>query len=128
MVEALQVLAGLQNNALLQAPSKHDCETESMQVDRAEADFEFSRKFVTQEKQLAAQYADMYFTRLHTLKKGLLATGAQKWKGRGKVVDRILEAEVDSLSVVVGTVFKEMKLRPNILDEYNGKEIAPAAE
>ncbi|EKX48257.1 DNA polymerase delta small subunit [Guillardia theta CCMP2712] len=88
------------------------------QLDRTDIDCDFSTKFVTQQKSLAAQYADVYYLRLMTLKHGLLDEARSKCKVY-KPANRILDLEVGQKSMIVGTLLKVMKFRPNILDEFN---------
>ena len=61
-------------------------------------------RFVTQKRDMAAQYADLYFVRLIN---------------PPKLCERILEAETGVRCILVGTLYKEMKLKPNILEELN---------
>ena len=65
--------------------------------------------------------------RLQTLKPQVAAVAAQKWKSNGAAhIDRILEIPTGQKCFVVGTIYKEMVLKPNILDEFTNKDAAPA--
>jgi len=73
------------------------------------------------------RYSDLYFMRLQTLKPQVAAVAAQKWKSNGAAhIDRILEIPTGQKCFVVGTIYKEMVLKPNILDEFTNKDAAPA--
>jgi DNA polymerase delta subunit 2 len=81
-------------------------------------------RFVTQKREMAAQYADLYFVRLLKLKSDLIQRSKAKWdtpSNQPKVCQRILDAEIGVRCIMVGTLYKEMKLKPNILDELNGE-------
>ena len=79
-------------------------------------------RFVTQKRDMAAQYADLYFVRLLKLKADLVKRSKAKWDSSinpPKLCERILEAETGVRCILVGTLYKEMKLKPNILEELN---------
>ncbi|KAL3142785.1 hypothetical protein ABBQ38_003084 [Trebouxia sp. C0009 RCD-2024] len=62
------------------------------------------------------QYAHIYFQRLMLMKPPLLAKARQKWPG--VQLANILTLPENDEVMVVGTVYKDMKLKPSILDEY----------
>lgn len=62
------------------------------------------------------QYAHIYFQRLMLMKPPLLTKVRQKWPGI-KLANILTLPENDEV-LVVGTVYKDMKLKPSILDEY----------
>ncbi|XP_023903662.1 DNA polymerase delta small subunit [Quercus suber] len=63
------------------------------------------------------QYSQIYFTRLH-LMRTLLYSLAPNWKPHLPVCT-ILQLEKDRECIIVGTLYKHMKLKPCILDEYS---------
>ena len=73
------------------------------------------------------QYADMYFARLVQLKKPVESIAAEAWSDfeiAGEVVrkvDRVLDVRQGELCWVAGTIYMEMALKPNILDDI-GKD------
>jgi DNA polymerase delta subunit 2 len=79
-------------------------------------------------KNFTKQYATLYFSRLTALKKTVLAVASaalprypQCARADGsapKVCERILDMVAGEFCVVAGTLFKDMKLKPCILDEY----------
>ncbi|KAK7848769.1 dna polymerase delta small subunit, partial [Quercus suber] len=66
------------------------------------------------------QYSQIYFTRLH-LMRTLLYSLAPNWKPHLPVCT-ILQLEKDRECIIVGTLYKHMKLKPCILDEYSKEE------
>ena len=40
-----------------------------------------------------------------------------------KYEDKILRVTTGARCYIIGTVYKEMKLKPNILDEYHAREV-----
>ncbi|DBA76745.1 TPA: hypothetical protein ACH3X2_008775 [Trebouxia sp. C0005] len=62
------------------------------------------------------QYAHIYFQRLMLMKPPLLTKVRQKWPG--VQLANILTLPENDEVLVVGTVYKDMKLKPSILDEY----------
>jgi DNA polymerase delta subunit 2 len=73
------------------------------------------------------QYADMYFARLAQLKPAVEQVAADAWSDleimgeTPRRVDRVLDVRQGDLCWVVGTVYMEMPLKPNVLDDI-GKE------
>uniref|UniRef100_A0A7N0V3T3 DNA polymerase delta small subunit n=3 Tax=Kalanchoe fedtschenkoi TaxID=63787 RepID=A0A7N0V3T3_KALFE len=63
------------------------------------------------------QYSQIYFARLH-LMRSIIYSLIPNWKSHIPVCT-VLELEKDKECIVVGTVYKHMKLKPCILDEYS---------
>ncbi|PHH78011.1 hypothetical protein CDD82_3268 [Ophiocordyceps australis] len=69
------------------------------------------------------QYGDMYFLRLAKLKPVVDEVAAAAWEGtligdeEAKKVDRVLDVRQGDLCWVVGTVYMEMALKPNVLED-----------
>ncbi|KAK7285485.1 hypothetical protein RJT34_20258 [Clitoria ternatea] len=63
------------------------------------------------------QYSQIYFARLH-LMRTLLYSLVPNWKPNFSVCT-VLELKEDKECVIVGTLYKHMKLKPRILDEYS---------
>lgn len=81
------------------------------------------------------QYASVYYSRLLRLRPNVQAAAAAAWvdgggggEGGPRLVDRISALEAGCEAVVVGTLYKVMKLKPSILDEYKKKSTAAALE
>ena len=76
-----------------------------------------SQRFLLQgPRTFQRQYAQLYFCRLAALAPAARARAEAKWPGVPVV--KTLGASEDRDVAVVGTLFKQMKLRPNVLDEY----------
>ncbi|KAK9471641.1 DNA polymerase alpha/epsilon subunit B-domain-containing protein [Dipodascopsis tothii] len=71
------------------------------------------------------QFANLYFTRLSALKPDIVRAAAQTWDGMKisnkivKQVDRVLDVEQGELCWIVGTVYLDMALKPNIFTEIS---------
>ncbi|GIL57750.1 hypothetical protein Vafri_12896 [Volvox africanus] len=63
------------------------------------------------------QYAQLYFSRLMLLKEIMQGRVQQLWPGIP--VCSILEVQESMEVAVIGTIYKNMKLKPSILDEYS---------
>jgi DNA polymerase delta subunit 2 len=77
------------------------------------------------------QFANLYFARLAELRPRAEAAACAKW-GESVLEQRVktLDAEPDSEALIVGTVYNEMKNKPNIMDEFTRDvlEERPAAD
>ncbi|KAF1920258.1 DNA polymeras-like protein subunit delta-2 [Ampelomyces quisqualis] len=77
------------------------------------------------DRHYAQQYADMYFLRLKQLTKAVKAKAHEAWHGfelggeKAQFVDRVLDVRQGELCWVVGTVYMEMALKPNVLDDIS---------
>lgn len=73
------------------------------------------------------QYADMYFARLAQLKPAVDAIASEAWADfeiageTARKVERVLDVRQGELCWVTGTVYMEMPLKPNVLEDL-GKE------
>ncbi|KAI9775310.1 MAG: hypothetical protein M1839_001294 [Geoglossum umbratile] len=77
------------------------------------------------EKHYQQQYADLYFLRLAKLKPAVEDVAAEAWDGfqiAGETVrrvERVLDVRQGELCWVAGTVYMDMPLKPNILDDIS---------
>ena len=77
------------------------------------------------EKHYQQQYGDMYFLRLTKLKPAVEEIAAQAWDGfqiAGETVEkveRVLDVRQGKLCWVAGTIYMEMTLKPNILEDIS---------
>ncbi|ORY09275.1 DNA polymeras-like protein subunit delta-2 [Clohesyomyces aquaticus] len=75
------------------------------------------------EKHYGQQYADMYFLRLAQLKEAIKRQAEEAWKDfelageKATMVDRVLDVRQGDLCWIIGTVYMEMALKPNVLDD-----------
>ncbi|KAF1971379.1 DNA polymeras-like protein subunit delta-2 [Bimuria novae-zelandiae CBS 107.79] len=77
------------------------------------------------EKHYHHQFADMYFLRLVQLKQAVKQKAHDAWDDfklggeRASYVERVLDVRQGELCWVVGTVYMEMALKPNVLDDLS---------
>ncbi|KAK3148497.1 hypothetical protein QOZ80_3BG0295770 [Eleusine coracana subsp. coracana] len=74
------------------------------------------------EKYQGQQYSHIYFTRLHHMR-NLLHALVPSWKPQVPVTT-VLGLEEGKDCIIVGTLYKHMKLKPSILDEYSKERSA----
>lgn len=71
------------------------------------------------------QYGDMYFLRLAKIKPAVEEVASKAWDGTeiggelAKRVDRVLDVRQGELCWVAGTVYMDMRLKPNILEDVS---------
>ncbi|KAI9809848.1 MAG: hypothetical protein M1825_000281 [Sarcosagium campestre] len=77
------------------------------------------------EKHYQQQFGDLYFLRLAKLKPAVELSAAEAWEGfqiAGETVrrvDRVLDVRQGEFCWVAGTVYMDMPLKPNILDDIS---------
>ncbi|KAM3465259.1 hypothetical protein NHJ6243_001815 [Beauveria neobassiana] len=78
-----------------------------------------------QQRSYQQQYGDMYFLRLTKIKPAIEEVAAAAWDGTtvggetAKKVDRVLDVRQGELCWVAGTVYMDMALKPNILEDVS---------
>ena len=80
-------------------------------------------RFALDEK-IYGQYFQLYYQRLMLLLPRLKLAVEAKWPGASTA--KVLDLKEGEECVIMGTLYKEMKLKPSILDEY-GKDLALGA-
>jgi DNA polymerase delta subunit 2 len=63
----------------------------------------------------AQQFAKVYFLRLSRLRERLKEKCLERWKAQTPC--RVLDIDPSRISVVIGTLYCEMKLKPNVLED-----------
>ncbi|PNS17774.1 DNA polymerase subunit delta-2 [Sphaceloma murrayae] len=82
----------------------------------------------TSSRTYTQQFSDLYFSRLALLKPATSSHAHETWSGfrLGKTaaqkVERVLDVRQGDLCYVVGTVFMEMPLKPNVLEDVGREE------
>ncbi|KAF3321102.1 DNA polymerase delta small subunit isoform X2 [Carex littledalei] len=74
------------------------------------------------EKYKGQQYSHIYYVRLHQMR-SLLQSFISKWKPH-LPVNSVLGLEEGKECIIVGTLYKHMKLKPSVLDEYSKERSA----
>eukprot|EP00668_Euglena_longa_P013885 GGOE01017836.1.p1 GENE.GGOE01017836.1~~GGOE01017836.1.p1 ORF type:complete len:472 (+),score=150.62 GGOE01017836.1:23-1417(+) len=76
-------------------------------------------KFTNLQRDFSRQYSHLYFTRLAEIQRQLGAVCLERWKASGvKEVVRILDIQPGVPCICVGTLYKDMALKPNFLADY----------
>ena len=114
------------DNSLLSRPS----EDQHTVLERAASSYNPMPSFTLprgENRHYQQQYADMYFARLAQLKPAVESIASEAFDGyviageTARRVDRVLDVRQGELCWVIGTVYMEMPLKPNILEDI-GKE------
>lgn len=75
------------------------------------------------DRQYQQQYADIYFLRLTKIKPAVEEVAIAEWEGlsigneKARRVDRVLDVRQGELCYVVGTIYVDMPLKPNVMDD-----------
>ncbi|KAI1048643.1 hypothetical protein LB506_002347 [Fusarium annulatum] len=108
--------------SLLRTPSEtsHQVPTRSVSVYKPLQSFVLNKQRSYQQ-----QYGDMYFLRLTKIKPAIDKVAAEAWTGttigeeEAQRVERVLDVRQGELCWVTGTVYMEMPLKPNILEDVS---------
>ncbi|CAL8463006.1 g2540 [Coccomyxa elongata] len=91
---------------------------DSLHLQRASATYyNKDERFRIEKRTYDNQYAQLYFCRLLKMAPRLKQRIGKQWPGMP--VTKILDLPENQEVVVIGTLYKEMKLKPSILNEYN---------
>lgn len=80
---------------------------------------------LAKDKSYKQQFADMYFLRLTKIKPAVEAIAAEAWDETEiggeevKRVERVLDIRQGELCWTIGTVYMDMPLKPNILEDVS---------
>ncbi|KAK0228301.1 DNA polymerase alpha/epsilon subunit B-domain-containing protein [Armillaria fumosa] len=72
------------------------------------------------DKSYKYQYSNIYFTRLSELRKPIEEKALKRWAnvdGKPRLVRRVLEVVKSQLCYIIGTVYMDMPLKPNVLED-----------
>jgi DNA polymerase delta subunit 2 len=110
---------------LLRPPSKDDGTEERSRISSSYNPMYSFRLARGDTKQYRQQYGDMYFLRLAMLKPVIEKIASEEWEDfeiageRAQRVPRVLDVRQGHLCWVVGTVYMDMPLKPNILEDIS---------
>ncbi|KAF6819110.1 DNA polymerase alpha/epsilon subunit B [Colletotrichum sojae] len=111
--------------ALLQKPDEAAAASSESLV-RAPSHYKPLSTFtLPKERSYQQQYADVYFLRLTSIRPAVDAVAAEAWDGtviggeEARRVDRVLDVRQGELCWVTGTVYMDMALKPNILEDVS---------
>ncbi|CRK46473.1 hypothetical protein BN1723_007081 [Verticillium longisporum] len=103
---------------------KSDAET--TQLARAPSTYKPLATFLLKkDRSYQQQFADVYFLRLTHIKPAVEKIAAEAWDGTviggepAKQVNRVLDVRQGELCWVAGTIYMEMRLKPNILEDVS---------
>lgn len=85
-----------------------------------------SSEFVLKNKDFKYQYAPLYAERLSCLRVDIIEEARRKW-GNSVPLKNLAELNTNERCLIVGTLYKEMKNKPNILREMAEDEENPLA-
>lgn len=95
-------------------------------LDRAPSSYKPLHSFrLKKDRSYKQQYGDMYFLRLAKIKPAVEQVASEAWDDldiggeRVKKVDRVLDVRQGQLCWVVGTVYMDMALKPDILEDVS---------
>jgi len=95
-------------------------------VERDSADYKCADDpFVIGERVYNKQFAHLYFQRLQVIRPAIQEKINSGWKD--VPMKKILEVEAGVECAVIGTLYKDMKLKPSVLDEYSQDKTIKAA-
>lgn len=93
---------------------------------RAESAYKPLHSFALEkQRSYKQQFGDMYFLRLTKIKPAVEEVAAKAWEGteiggeRATRVERVLDVRQGELCWVAGTVYMDMRLKPNILEDVS---------
>ena len=66
------------------------------------------------------QFNQFYFKRLEQLRPAVKEAAEMKWNTPAEYVDNILDLKPGILTVIIGTMYKEQKLKPCVFEDITG--------
>ncbi|KAH8908862.1 DNA polymerase subunit delta-2 [Coniochaeta sp. PMI_546] len=109
-------------SSLLAKPSDETPEV----PERAPSHYAPLKTFVLEKnRQYQQQYADIYFLRLTKIKPAVEEVAAAEWDGlsvgneKARRVERVLDVRQGELCYVAGTIYVDMPLKPNVMDDVS---------
>lgn len=77
------------------------------------------------DRQYQQQYADIYFLRLTKIRPAVEEVAEAEWDGlsvgneKARRVDRVLDVRQGELCYVAGTIYVDMPLKPNVMEDVS---------
>lgn len=81
-----------------------------------------SESFLIKKRAYDVQYAPLYAERLVSMRAELEKCAMKKWDYQYDVKKSLVDLETNTKSIIIGTLYKEMKNKPNILKELADDE------
>jgi DNA polymerase delta subunit 2 len=90
------------------------------QINRVKQTFENKHAYTLPQKHYIKQYSNLYYTRLNQLRPRLLAKCEDSWNV--PFVAKIVSLSMGKACFIIGTVYVDAPLKPNILDEITREQ------
>jgi DNA polymerase delta subunit 2 len=119
--DAWTLLSPSASSSELQAKidSSSDSNPAGTQPKRAVAKFTGRyQRFMLEEKRYTKQFSHLYLHRLLALRSAMLASAEKKWGGECARVEKVIDLASGDQGYVIGTLYKEQKYKPCVLDEF----------
>ncbi|KAI5777676.1 DNA polymerase delta subunit 2 [Geopyxis carbonaria] len=123
MASSSSAAAAADIESLLQPPTGEL--TRTVPAERTQTKYDVSPIYTLGDKTYQQQFSDMYYLRLSVLKPIVEAIAAADWSDFvigdevAHAVDRVLDVRQGELCWVTGTVYMDMPLKPNILEDIS---------
>ncbi|CAO3693059.1 unnamed protein product [Umbelopsis ramanniana] len=111
------------NEPLLSTPSDQDFTVPDEILRKTAEHTEVSdaeNPYILKEQTFRQQYANIYFIRLTKLRAATLEAARERWSGlpeKTEYVSKVLDVQAGKLCYIIGTVYMDMPLKPNILED-----------
>ncbi|KAI9101041.1 DNA polymerase alpha/epsilon subunit B-domain-containing protein [Phlyctochytrium arcticum] len=110
------------NSTLLSSPDPNQKSDEEDLVRQPASVIPTWESFIVKKREYTQQYAGMYFVRLNMMRSRVLAAAEQRWAKpkSGAIpphIPRALDVKPGEICYIAGTIYMDMPLKPNILDE-----------
>eukprot|EP01134_Creolimax_fragrantissima_P004579 CFRG4579T1 len=113
---------------LMQHVDESTKDSNDAKVERTSATFANNgKRFLTRGKGVQQQYSHIYYARLEMLKESVKQNALKQWGKEAPFVENILALRTGQKACILGTVYKEMKKKPNILRELDEAFVAPSS-
>uniref|UniRef100_A0A0G4FN87 DNA polymerase delta subunit OB-fold domain-containing protein n=1 Tax=Chromera velia CCMP2878 TaxID=1169474 RepID=A0A0G4FN87_9ALVE len=122
--EFLQAPVGLEKPSSFEEEQEGENGKGAQTIVRRASEFQnFSARFYLKHRTYTQQYSQVYYIRLHTLRKDVMETAQAKWSDlpEKRFLPRILEAHPNMECVIIGTTYKNMTLKPSVFDSLAQK-------
>uniref|UniRef100_A0A060T813 DNA-directed DNA polymerase n=1 Tax=Blastobotrys adeninivorans TaxID=409370 RepID=A0A060T813_BLAAD len=115
------------DESLLKDPNENESYPTRSRVVSKSTDVSYNSDFLLDmsKRQYGQQFANLYYMRLEVLKPRVMENAKQSWEGMkfgGLTVQhasRILDIRQGNLVWIVGTIYKDMKYKPNVLEDVS---------
>ncbi|GAB5589849.1 DNA polymerase delta small subunit Cdc1 [Umbelopsis nana] len=94
------------------------------EIQRKTADYntwpESENPYIVKDQSFRQQYSNIYFIRLTKLRAAALEAARERWSAlpeKTEYVSKVLDIQAGKLCYIVGTVYMDMPLKPNILED-----------